>query len=296
MMGNNPPAIVNKCRFPDSFEIYDFNTCLGKSTTTSPSISSLDYTFIWIEQGKGELHIDGQAFSIASNALFCIKPGQPFYCMPGVQATGYVVAFGKAFLDLYVVKSSDIIRDSLFNNFLRVPVVYLKENTKWLMEKVAAKMMDEFSGHAAYKKTILKGFLKAFIIYAGRAADNTDHQSMVPKKAALVQQFYELIEKYFVSKKMVRDYAAMLHVSAGHLNDVVREISGASASYHIQQRIIREAKSKLFFNNSSLKEIAFSLGFNDQAHFSKYFKNICGTCFTDFKKGITSGKEYLQGQ
>jgi AraC-like DNA-binding protein len=80
----------------------------------------------------------------------------------------------------------------------------------------------------------------------------------------------------------------MLHVSAGYLNDTVREMSGAAASTHIQQRVIREAKRRILFEGSSMKEVAFSLGFSDQAHFSKYFKNISGKNFTDFKKEITS--------
>jgi AraC-like DNA-binding protein len=68
----------------------------------------------------------------------------------------------------------------------------------------------------------------------------------------------------------------------------VREVSGFTASYHIQQRIILEAKRRAIFEGNSLKEIAYGLGFCDPAHFSKYFKNSAGRNFTDFRKGACS--------
>jgi len=36
----------------------------------------------------------------------------------------------------------------------------------------------------------------------------------------------------------------------------------------------------------SMKEIAYHLGFDNLAHFSKFFKNNCGVNFTAFKKGL----------
>jgi AraC-like DNA-binding protein len=35
-----------------------------------------------------------------------------------------------------------------------------------------------------------------------------------------------------------------------------------------------------------MKEIAYSLGFDNLAHFSKFFKSNSGVNFTDYKKGI----------
>jgi AraC-like DNA-binding protein len=70
--------------------------------------------------------------------------------------------------------------------------------------------------------------------------------------------------------------------------DIVKEISGFTVSYHIQQRIVLEAKRRAAFEEYSMKEIAYYLGFWDPADFSKYFKNSSGTNFTDFKKEISN--------
>ena len=83
---------------------------------------------------------------------------------------------------------------------------------------------------------------------------------------------------------MVIDYASQLYVTPNYLNRIVKKITGFTASHHIQQQIILEAKRKALYLSASMKEIAYSLGFDNLAHFSKFFKNNCGMSFTDFKK------------
>jgi AraC family transcriptional activator of pobA len=98
------------------------------------------------------------------------------------------------------------------------------------------------------------------------------------------KQLSEMLE---IAKKMVSAYARDLHVTANYLNETVKKASGSPASYHIQQRIILEAKRKARHVRTSMKEIAYGLGFADLAHFSKYFKRASGINFTDFKKELS---------
>lgn len=72
------------------------------------------------------------------------------------------------------------------------------------------------------------------------------------------------------------------------MNDSVKKVTGQPASEHIKQRVVLEAKRKAFFGTTSAKEIAFDLGFEDEAHFSKYFKANTGQTFTEYRKTIRS--------
>lgn len=85
---------------------------------------------------------------------------------------------------------------------------------------------------------------------------------------------------------MVTDYADELIVTPNYLNEVIKKITGFPASHHIQQRIVLEAKRQAAYSNLSMKEVAYQLGFDDMAHFSKFFKNASGQSFTDFKKAL----------
>jgi AraC-like DNA-binding protein len=52
----------------------------------------------------------------------------------------------------------------------------------------------------------------------------------------------------------------------------------------IQDRIISEAKKLFYYTDKSAKEIAYELGFEDSAHFSRFFKNVTGQNISEFKK------------
>ncbi len=77
---------------------------------------------------------------------------------------------------------------------------------------------------------------------------------------------------------------SILFVTPNYLNEIIKKITGYSAGYHIRQRITLEAKRMALYSDNSMKEIAYNLGFLDCAHFSKFFKTITGSNFTEFKK------------
>ena len=53
-----------------------------------------------------------------------------------------------------------------------------------------------------------------------------------------------------------------------------------------RQRVVLEAKRQATYSGASMKEIAHQLGFDDIAHFSKFFKNFSGLSFSNYKKEV----------
>ena len=53
---------------------------------------------------------------------------------------------------------------------------------------------------------------------------------------------FELIDDRYDSLHQVSDYAQLLNVSPGHLNDIVRQHTGRTATSLIHQRIALEGK------------------------------------------------------
>ena len=93
-----------------------------------------------------------------------------------------------------------------------------------------------------------------------------------------------LVERNLTKRKSVRDYAHDLSVTPNYLNEVVKKVTGNQAYYHIQQRKVLEAKRQAIYHGMSMKEVAYYLGFEDQSHFSRFFKVRTGSNFTAFKK------------
>ncbi|WP_258539462.1 helix-turn-helix domain-containing protein [Chitinophaga oryzae] len=67
------------------------------------------------------------------------------------------------------------------------------------------------------------------------------------------------------------------------LSFCVKATTGQSVSWHIQQRVILEAKRLLRHSTKSVKEIAAELGYDDYPYFSRLFTKITGMSALAFR-------------
>ena len=72
--------------------------------------------------------------------------------------------------------------------------------------------------------------------------------------------------------RSAKDYADRLAVHVNHLNKVLKEKTGKTTTGIISDRIAREAKILLKQTDWNISEISYSLGFDELAHFSNFFK------------------------
>lgn len=72
--------------------------------------------------------------------------------------------------------------------------------------------------------------------------------------------------------RTAKDYADRLSVHVNHLNKVLKENTGKTTTDIISSRIAQEAKILLKHTDWNISEIAYSLGFEEVAHFSNFFK------------------------
>ena len=56
----------------------------------------------------------------------------------------------------------------------------------------------------------------------------------------------------------------------------------------IHERVIAEAKRLVYYTDKSIKEVADELGFEDVAHFSKFFKNVTTKSPSDLRNDLTN--------
>lgn len=74
----------------------------------------------------------------------------------------------------------------------------------------------------------------------------------------------------------VADYAEALAVTPTHLNRITRAATGDTASHLILNRLIREARRNLVYTNLPVSTIAYALGFEDPAYFSRVYAAATG--------------------
>ena len=76
----------------------------------------------------------------------------------------------------------------------------------------------------------------------------------------------------------------MLNKSPKTLANILSSYHQPSAIRIIHNRIQAEAERLLLYTTKSSKEIAQMLGFEDQATFSRFFKNATGLSTTEYRR------------
>jgi len=244
------------------------------------------FAIIWIKKGKGVHFIDVDKYELENDTVYCLTPGQIHLLTVDGPIDGYVISFTAEFLSLNEDNFNLLFNTGLFYTFSHSPVIKVSAEMADDMGGVVEKMMKEYANFFLLRSEILRGFLKIFLIYLTRQFEGADPNPQQPRNIELAKKFLSLLEKQFATKKMVADYADQLAVTPNYLNEVIKKVSGFPASHHIQQRIVLEAKRQAAYSDISMKEIAWHLGFDDVAHFSKFFKNVSGSSFSDFRKEL----------
>jgi AraC-like DNA-binding protein len=100
----------------------------------------------------------------------------------------------------------------------------------------------------------------------------------------ITNQFKHLLEKNFIEWREVQQYAAHLHITPKYLSEAVKKTTGKSPKDLIADILLLESKVQLGSTDKSVTEIAHQLRFEDQAHFSRFFKQHTGQTPTSFRR------------
>lgn len=78
--------------------------------------------------------------------------------------------------------------------------------------------------------------------------------------------------------------AEKLHYDYNYLSGLFSSVTGTTLEQYIIKQKIEKVKEYLFYNELSVKEIAYRLGYSSVAHLSTQFKKITGLTPTGFKE------------
>lgn len=106
----------------------------------------------------------------------------------------------------------------------------------------------------------------------------------------ILTRFESLLQKYFEEEHQqnkgipsVAWCASELCLSPKYFSDLMKKETGHTAIEHIQARVIEISKEKLLSPALSISEIAYQLGFQYPAHFSRMFKKIVGKTPNEYR-------------
>ncbi len=243
------------------------------STKSNHSELSEFFKIYWIADGSGFYQIDFQEVSIENSGIFCLSPGQVLKVEKEAIKRGYQISFNKDFYCVETHGKEIACNGILFNNVLRATVIPIKPEDTTAFDQMVASMISELKSPGTAHQAMLETYLRMFLIQALRKLE--EQQPQLQKNEEEVNHpgaaFIALVEKHFRSIHSVAKYAEMLFVSPKSLAKRLRSLGYKTPTEIIHDRLLLQAKRELRFSDKTIKEIAFELGFEDPAYFSRLF-------------------------
>ena len=96
-----------------------------------------------------------------------------------------------------------------------------------------------------------------------------------------MQHYYDDGVQRTLGLSIIKYCAQELFLSPNYFGDLIRELSGKSATSHIR-RIIMQRSQTLLLQGFTISETAESLGFEYPQHFTRQFKKYFGMTPSEF--------------
>ena len=243
------------------------------------------YTIIFIEQAEGTHIVDFTEYALADCTIYFIQPGQMHQVILNSEPKGWVLTFTEEFLITNSIPDKLINDIYLFNDYGQSPPLPINEKQMPVYRNLIAQMSLFSDTLENYTLEAIGSLVKIFLIQGNNhcSLHKSNNPQLVETSNHILRTFKQLLNKKYATDHMVSDYANDLAVTSDYLNKIVKNLTGKSAKEHIQSKLIMEAKRALLFSNVSNKELAFTIGFEESAHFNNFFKKSTGQTPSEFR-------------
>ncbi|MFC2950453.1 helix-turn-helix domain-containing protein [Marinicaulis aureus] len=229
---------------------------------------------IYISEGGAEAKTEDRITPLRSGDLVFIPEGviHSFDFQDGT--IGWVLSIDSPFLNTPHFRS---VKDMFLGRIFSVSKIVLNANRKQEAETLFDRLHNEFLGSNEGRRAMLESLTQALLILTMREIPRMKETDAEPANSAQVATAYRnLINNKFCDHWTVADYANALSISQSQLTRICRLHVGKSPAALIHARVLLEAQRMLRYAEAPAAQIAFELGFQDPAYFSRFFKRLAG--------------------
>lgn len=241
------------------------------------------FQVLFLMTGQVRASMDDETWDREGPTVLTIHPAVVHGFEFSEEAQGYVLTVDQNIVFLSAGLQADTFAP-LFIQPLAIDlagVPDLRERLEVLLRQLIAESAWNHYGHTLMldwlARAVLMLLLRAHA--AGRVAGQSGRQDF-----ELFSRFRALVEGHFRDQWQVVQYADALHVTPSRLNRLCLKLNGKSAFDMAQDRLVLEACRKLTYVPSGVASIAYELGFQDPAYFSRLFKKHTGMTPKEFRQ------------
>lgn len=260
------------------FNVFKTEEILASKSRTMP-YNRRAYYKISLIIGKNRAEYADKVIEIEHNALLFATPQIPYNWVPVDDNQSGV----------FCIFSEDFFAGSSLGKKLQElpvfqpggnPVFFLNEEQIEEVKLIFNKMFREIGSDYAYKYDLIRNYVLELIHTGQKLQPLTSQHNETNASKRVSSLFMELLERQFpvepphqkLNFRSAIDYADQLSIHVNYLNKQLKEMTGKTTTELILERIVKEAKILLKHTDWNISEIAYSLGFEEPAHFNHLFK------------------------
>lgn len=195
-----------------------------------------------------------------------------------VNASGWLLLIHPDFL--WNTQLAKTIKNYDFFGYSVNEALFLSEKEENIILDILKNIQREYQSNIdKFSANIIIAQIELLLNYAERYYERqfitrkiTNHQILIKLEETLDDFFNKEIAIY-KGIPTVKQIAESLNLSPNYLSNMIKFLTGQTTQQHIQNKLIEKAKEKLSTTELSISEIAYELGFEHPASFSKLFKS-----------------------
>ena len=245
------------------------------------------YQIIFLEKGNAKHFVDFKTYEMQAPSIAFVFPQQIHNLTLSEEASGSMLFFDET------VFCSDILANELaeYNVDLHRRVnnlLFLENPTAWndIRSIYSSIQSMYYQSCNDLDKMQIKLSIKILILKIVGVAPSNRPQAPDHRNIQLYSQFRKLVSDNFKIERKVSFYSDQLGISSKTLTTICQQYGGDSPLNIIHDALSTEIKQIFMFEEESLKEIAFKLGFPSQSALNKYINSKFGCTPSELKKQI----------
>lgn len=260
----------------------DFGHITGQAAKKYGQYQRLPYYFfLFVLEGSAQHGVDTENFSVEKHEMLFSTPGQIKEFLDTMHGNNYY----KLGFDPGCLARLPKRYPFLINPLNQQKISFTLDAALRLEEifKILSKLLQTPDGDPelilAYLHSLLTEINAAYFT-SGKKPSNERLEKFIGFKV--------FVENNLIDHPTITKIAEELALSTDSLYQIVKQYSGLSPKEFITNRLILEARRRIYYDQqTSVKELAYELGFNDPDYFSRLFKKTTGKTIAGFFKDLS---------
>ena len=186
------------------------------------------YATQYVTGGKGQHIIDFNPYPLSPDTLYLISPGQVHFGRFTQPLRGSVLVFMEDFLLSPGSFTSNIYELSFFHTVGHNPALRLNPSEAVRIKAMISAIEEEYNAAAPDRIPVLRAHLYILMVHINRLYAARYPGQNSAKESSFVHKFKKLVSTHYGQQLALEAYAAKMNVSAGHLSNTIKALTGQS--------------------------------------------------------------------